>query len=296
VFLAEVTDDLEEVRERIRLELKQHDVRVLPERALPSRDGELRSALLDDLSRSALSVHLVGPLYGRKPEGGDRSHVQVQMDLAAQVARANPLRRLVWMGRDLEPTRVSDERQRRFLLSIDAEQAPAGPVDVLKVSVEELKETILRAVVPERERSAHPEVLVYVISVPEDKPHALLLKEFLRALQYDVTGSLEGVDEQERERHHQVNLRYCDAVVIVHGAAPRDWVIARAREALGMAGRRRRQPLLAVALYAAGGTAESELGMAPDDLVVVEGQNGLRPEAFSRFFARLRSRGAASAP
>ena len=67
--------------------MQQHGHVVLPDRELPLRGAALAEVVRDSLSRSDLSVHLLGDFYGIIPEGEERSLVEIQSALAAGSSR-----------------------------------------------------------------------------------------------------------------------------------------------------------------------------------------------------------------
>src|SRR5262249_6115436 len=84
VFLAETTSDLQEPREAIKRDLQQHHHVVLPARPLPLSTPELTAAVRHDLSRCRMSIHMIGKTYSLVPEGGQRSVLEIQNELAIE--------------------------------------------------------------------------------------------------------------------------------------------------------------------------------------------------------------------
>lgn len=86
IYLAETGHDLSVQRNIIKRELQRHGYIVLPKNTLPSHAGEVMRTVRKDLEECSLSVHLVGSAYGEIPEGGDRSIVDIQNQIAAEIA------------------------------------------------------------------------------------------------------------------------------------------------------------------------------------------------------------------
>jgi TIR domain len=113
LYLAETTSDLTPEREQLARMLRQAHHTVLPDRELPIAQGAtLRESVRECLSRSALSVHLVGANFGAVPEGETQSVTAIQNDLAVERAADPAFRRLIWIPADVRPV---DQRQREFL-------------------------------------------------------------------------------------------------------------------------------------------------------------------------------------
>jgi hypothetical protein len=89
VFLAEVTDDLQEVRVEVERYLQQQNIRVLPSTLyyFPTAE-ELRQAVDADLQGSTLFVQLLSPAVPRRPTGMSTPQVQY---VAAQAVAGLPI-------------------------------------------------------------------------------------------------------------------------------------------------------------------------------------------------------------
>jgi hypothetical protein len=81
VYLAEVTDDLDDYRDQLRRTLSQQGIRVLPESPLAPQSPDFAEAIRQGLRSAVLSVHMVGQYYGKKL-AGERSLTHIQCDLA----------------------------------------------------------------------------------------------------------------------------------------------------------------------------------------------------------------------
>ena len=134
VYLSETTSDLAGERDLVKRELQQQGHVVLPDRELPLRGPSLRDALREYMTRSSLSIHLLGGSYGIIPEEESRSLAEIQSEAAEE--RGESLRRIVWMPVDLEPR---DERQRQFVNHFRLGLNGHRRIEVLQTSLEELK-------------------------------------------------------------------------------------------------------------------------------------------------------------
>ena len=138
VYLADCTADRREVRAVLEAELKLHGLRVLPDQALP-RDDEARycADVAALLAQCALSIHLVGGVYGAVPDGqGDKSITVLQNELAARQCRSGSLTRLIWLP---EGTQAAQPQQRAFMRSLLEDDAAQFGADLLTGDLESLK-------------------------------------------------------------------------------------------------------------------------------------------------------------
>ncbi|HKI21763.1 MAG TPA: hypothetical protein VKA15_27980, partial [Isosphaeraceae bacterium] len=110
VFLAEVTDDLDDQREEVRRYLLQAGLAVVPEGIYPRDPAAFRAAAEGDLSRAKLFVQLLSGLAGKRLPGASQSIVGLQHECAA--GRGVPI--LQWHARGLDLASVAhpDHRTR----------------------------------------------------------------------------------------------------------------------------------------------------------------------------------------
>src|SRR5262249_11648730 len=126
VYLAEVTDDLDDYRDQLRRTLSQQGIRVLPESPLAPQSPDFADAMRQCLRSAVLSVHMVGQYYGKKL-AGERSLTHIQCDLAAEIAReakpAQPFSRFIWTPRELDLNALNPT-QRDFLQTLESAGDP----------------------------------------------------------------------------------------------------------------------------------------------------------------------------
>lgn len=297
VYLAEVTDDLEPDREDLRRTLVQRGITVLPDQPLSTDSAELIEEVRAGLGTAALSIHLLGSFYGKRPAGETRSSTHVQLDLAAEEAleRAGSERelpRFIWIPRSLDVASLREE-QRNLLRAVEEEPDSASPAAVLKVGLEELKETVIEKLEelfpppPEPLVAETPGAVIYLSCQPEDDPEADAICDLLRAAHHDVVLPIRHGDAAELDRHYRTNLQYCDALLVLYASSPLHWVreeILKVRRLL--AGRRD----FVMSIYDGPPEDKEEVGLAFQNLLLIECRDGRRAERLQPFLARLGGR------
>ena len=286
VYLAEVTDDLEDVRAQLRDALAQQGIQVLPELRLPSQSGAMREEVAKSLERAVLSVHLMGPLPGKAADGDPLPATQIQYRLASEVGARNKLRRVVWLPPDLDTAAVKSDAHRAFLESLRYEQESESPMEMLQKSVEELKEIVLKKLLPPPKKVSRFEIkrraLVYVAHHPEDESEAETIKKYLRDARQDVMLT-RGKDEREQLRDLRARMKSCNAVLILYGRSPLKWARDITLEARDMAEKRRRNPLFAKSVCDAPPDGKDDLGLDFEGWPILSCRRGIEVEGLEPF-------------
>ena len=243
VYLAECTADRREVRSMLDAELKLHGVRVLPEQALP-RDDEAayNSAVEAQLAQCALSIHLVGTVYGAVPDGaGDKSVSVLQNEAAARQCHHGSLQRLIWLP---EGTTSPQPQQQAFIQRLLEDDDAQYGADLLSADVEALKSamhTMLKKLQQPKPAPPPPPVpaadlvvdagttnppaapLVYLLCDALDRKATVPLRRWLKDHGYGVAlPAFEGGAAQVRAANDQL-VATCDAVLLFYGAGDEAW-------------------------------------------------------------------------
>jgi hypothetical protein len=287
IYLAETISALEPERDLIKRELQQLGHVVLPDVKLPAHGGALKEAAREFLSRSELSVHLVGGYYGMIPEEETRSLVEIQCELAGEFGAR--LRQVVWMPVGLEPR---DERQREFVERFRLGLNGHRNVEVLQTSLEDLKKLIEQRVsaapapAPEVFAGAAPNV--YLICDREDLAEVTPVADHLYACGFDVVlPAFEGEEEQLRADHRE-NLLDCDAVMLYYGRGSEIWLRMKQRELQKIAGYGRTKSMLAKAIYLAAPHTPAKDQVRDRESFVIKNCQGVSFDCLSPFVERIR--------
>lgn len=305
VFLAETADDLEDQRSGVKSALEQHSrlkaslagqgLRIIPEFPLSLGDPGLVDALRRAIRSADMTVHLIGPLPGKTPLNETRPLVQLQWELAGEVAREKGLPRVAWLADGLDPAKVK-EQHRAFLQSLE-EVGGDAPPEVLRVGIEELRELLLRKLFPARQRDEDLEApeeidrLVYLTYLPPDREGALKIKDALRRERLDVKlFRYDASDPQMLARVHSASLERSDGVVIFYGtdAVWLDQLVEEARETLRA--RARKNPLKVVCICdGPPDPKDNPVEVDYDKFIVADCRDGLEPEVLREFVQLVKS-------
>jgi TIR domain/Domain of unknown function (DUF4062) len=287
IYLAESTFDLSEQRGRIKRELQQYGHTILPDRQLPLVSDSFRDSVREYLSRSDLSVHLIGKRYGVIPEGESKSTVHLQSELAAE--RNNGFQQIIWMPTELQ---AQDEAQQRLIDSLWHGLHGHRRVELLQTKLEDLKTFIQQKITGEPERTAGSN-FVYLICDRQDLDAARTLEDYLDNLGIKVILPATEGEETEILEDHKLNLLDCDSVLIYYGRANEIWLRMKQRELQKLAGYGRTRPLLAKCIFISAPRTDAKERLRDHEAVMIKSYERLSPECLTPFLARMRqARGA----
>ena len=299
VYLAITTSDLKEPYAAIKRDLEQHGYTVLPDRALQTLAAvDAEAAIREDLARCRLSVHLIGRTYSAVPEGGVRSLVEVQNDLAAERAASSDFSRLIWIPPGLQ---VADDRQRKVLDTLRMDPRLTRGDDLLETPLEELCTLVAARLAGEtKPRVDRPAPTaagqfrqLYLIYDKRDSgaiaPWAdLLFKDF-----EIIHPTLDGDEATVRDCHEE-NLRNCDGALIFYGAANDFWLRQKLRELQKSPGYGRTKPMPVVGICLIAPKTPEKERFATHDALVMPQWDGAVPEPLQPFVSRLKAAGVAA--
>jgi len=294
VFLAETSYDLREEREAIKRDLVRNGYEVLPDRPLPLFAPEFDAVVREQLTRSKLSIHLIGHNYGVVAEGAEQSIVVRQQSLASQVAPLSELKSLIWLPPGLE---IEDERQRKFVENLQNDPAVHAASELLEIPVEDLKTLIHRKLAPPAITVAKPLVVpgqeharVYLLCDQQDSEAARPLEDSLFSAGFEVILPFFDEDETQARLEHEENLRTCDAVLVYYGASGELWLRRKLRELQKSAALGREKPLLARAIYVGPpGTPQKERFRTLEAMLIHEPAGGFDAAVLDPFLAAIQN-------
>jgi uncharacterized coiled-coil protein SlyX len=292
VYLATTTSDRQEDREAVRRDLEQHGYLVLPNRPLPATAPEIEQIIRSDLERSRLSVHIVGATYGLVPEGGQRSIVEMQNELAVARMAAGGFARLVWIPPGVQP---SDDRQRAVIEALRMDPRPQRGSDVVEKPLEDLR-TLLKtwleeggpadaAAEPAHAEGAHSRY-IYLIYDQRDVEAVAPWIDFLFK-DFEVIRSVFDKDESANRSYHQASLQKCDAVAIFYGAGNESWLRRKLREVQKSAGYGRTGPQPPVGIVLIPPRTSEKDQFRTQDALLIPQWDGVAPAPWTDLFTRI---------
>jgi hypothetical protein len=296
IYLAETTLDLGIERDKIKRDFLQRGYRVLPDRPLPHDAVGFEQMVREDLSRSTLSVHLVGSNYGFIPETSDRSVVCLQNELAAERSHDPTFSRVIWMPPGLEAT---DPRQQQFIDYLHNDPEAQHGAELLQTTLEDLKTVVQDKFDGASARDAsvlaaaaanddHPP-RVYLICDQQDIDDIAPLSDHLFDQGFEVITPIMEGDEAQVRADHKDNLLICDAILIYYGRAGEPWLRTKLLDLRKLAGFGRTKPLVAKAVYVGGPTTPAKERFRTLEAIVIKNTDQFSPESLKPLLAQITS-------
>ncbi|MFO0956389.1 MAG: toll/interleukin-1 receptor domain-containing protein [Isosphaeraceae bacterium] len=290
VYLADVTEDLEDLRDLVKNDLIQAGHAILPSTIYPADPDAYEAAFRADIAKSSMFVQLLSELPGRKVREDGKRRVAIQLDLVASGRPDLPI--LQWRSRDLDWRRVNNPAHLDVLKGTAIE---GRPLEVMAVDIEEFKATVKARLAKQNAPDPGlPPAQDCYLFINADSADLGLCAEVARYVEdnWPWLGYFpprQTADPQEAQEYIEDNLKTCDGFIVIYGQADRDWVIAQLQRARQVSAFRDRR-MLKVAIYE--GPPEDNkanpIGRLPR-MVKLDCRRGLNQAHLGQFLDSLRA-------
>lgn len=232
VYLAETTSDLDSQRDDLRRFLVQAGCKVLPDqplRFLP--DSQLREHVAVAMNQCQVLLHMVGGYFGQVPESGlGKSIVQIQMEVASELARSADRARIIFIP---EGVKARETLQESFLETVRSTCADQG-FELLEGAFRSLASRLqFHLENRSTERQAQRQNAgIYLMCDNADRAAAKAVKAFLFNQKLDVEWTPIAAASGELIGHpdHQKLLQRNRAHLVFHGSSSESWLQDRVHE------------------------------------------------------------------
>jgi hypothetical protein len=146
VYLAEVSKDQVSNREILRREFLLSGFSILPSKPMPSSIKEYQESVKELITKSDVSIHIMGEIYGDSPAGSDYSYTEIQNKVVSELIGSElkeSFYRFIWFPPNLEPY---DEKQIQYLKRLKRELSDSKKGEIIQCSIEEFKELFLHKI------------------------------------------------------------------------------------------------------------------------------------------------------
>jgi TIR domain len=275
VFLAEVTDDLDTVRDEVKRHLDQAGVRVLPNSWYSREPNAFENAVKGDLQKSDLFVQLLSGTSGKKAPDLPKGYAYLQFECAKNADK--PI--MQWHRRDLVVREIKDEEQQELLLGNT----------VFAVGIEEFKrEVVNRAFYkPPAPDPAPIQTFVFVNMETRDRSLAEKVCETLDHYGAEYSLPIRKGTAAEIREDLERNLLECNGLVIIYGQATVIWVrkqLLQCRKIIY----KRKSPLKAIAVYEGPPEPKDPLDLKLRNMYILNCRKSLNKNIVKSFIDNLR--------
>ena len=230
IYLAETSFDQSDNRDEIRRELQYLGYHIFPLINLPNDGEKVESLVKNYLSRSTLSVHLMGAFYGDFLKKSKHSLIDLQNKIVREYLENSDTgqKRIIWIPTDLK---ITDQRQSLYLNRLKRDESKES-TEIIEAPIEVFK-TVLRNKLEEMEKPGKiksKNKKVYLVYENQYKSELLRVYEMLAENNIDILESdLENMDTGLITTHKQ-NLVDADAVLIYQGNSNKLWLNSKVQD------------------------------------------------------------------
>lgn len=292
IYLAETGHDISVQRNIIKRELQRHGYIVLPKNTLPTHVNDVEREVRKDLEECSLSIHLVGSAYGEIPEGADRSIVDIQNKLAAEVSvekrsKKQDFARLIWISQNLKN---ASDKQKSFIETLKRDTEAQEGAEILQNPLEDFKNIIREELLDSNERGILEETggrSIYLVHDKIDDSEVRPFKEVIEKSGFKVLQPAFEGELLEVRKQHIDNLRNFDGAIIFKGKVNDQWVRMKVLDLLKAPGFGRKKPIKAKAILSA--TTANLDSFKNQNLTIISGDAQRSMENLKSFLSDINS-------
>ena len=283
VYLADVTEDLLDLRDELERYLDESGFRVLPEREIPSADLETyQAAVAASLAECRVFVQLLSGQAGKTRTLRD-GVCRLQFEAAEKAGKVV----LQWRSPDSKLDDVSDQGQKELL----------SGTSVQSVAMSEFRgQVVKRARFKPPKADASPSVsissgaLVFLNAEKRDKPHAEQVAELMKQREVACAFPVWEKDEPDLLKDMEDFILNSDGFIVIYGNVQNTWVRKQLLYCRNLI-YRREEPLKAMAIYEGPPPGKPAINFTIPGLTVIRCRDCLDEREFEPFFEALANGG-----
>ncbi len=263
VFLADVCTEQIRNRNIIRRELIQHGYKILPDRLLSTNPLMQKGEIVDYLSQSILSIHIIGEEYGPTFKKSTLSYVDLQNKVAAEYYErtlkdkedTRNFSRILWLPPNLE---IKNERQQEYVQQLKHDSEALAGADVLETPIEVLKSTIQKQCETnaqknikqnQKKKRKKEEKDIYIVYEKNDENNAFPIIQWFKNKNFPVALPLFKGEKMKIIDTHRKNLIKAQGILIVFNSNNYNWLKSKLLDILKAPGYGKTNQFLARAIF-----------------------------------------------
>ena len=259
IYLAETTPDALHYQQALKNELETLGFRILSPGALNQDEAKLSTSIKELLSKSFLSIHLVGRSYGQEIAGLGKSLAEFQIQLAAEFTSENkpgeqtvPLKRMIWI---MPSGKNNEAKQDKVIAYIKQESRLFQNSELLETPFESLKTYVHKFL------TEHALDLLSASSNLTERSNVFVI--FEKAVSENIKPLLDWLDKQNLSHCHPLfnagpdetlpyyrkMLASCNSVVVYYTGENKVWLKTKVNDILKAPGYGRHEPFQSRILF-----------------------------------------------
>ncbi len=260
IYLADTTPDAIHYHQALKNELETIGFRVLSPGNINQGEVKLTSSIKDLLSRSFLSIHLVGRNFGQEVPGTGKSFAEFQLHIAAEFTSENkleehtsPLKRMIWI---MPSGKNNESKQDKLIAFIKQESRFFQNSELLETPFESLKTYVHKFL------AEHSAVSSEARNDKSEKSNVFVI--FEHAVSENIKPLLDWLDQQnmshcqpifiggpeETMPYYRKMLASCKSVVVYYSGENQIWLKTKVNDILKAPGYGRNEPFQSRVLFA----------------------------------------------
>ncbi|MDX2044776.1 MAG: toll/interleukin-1 receptor domain-containing protein [Acidobacteriota bacterium] len=239
VYLADVSDTLQNRRDLIANELRQKGVRLLDPIPPPHEAAAHDTKLKTEIARADVAVHLLNEWGGRRMDGLTVTYPQRQVELGLQHAKSQ----LIWVPQSLHKDaikEIEDATQRDLLAKLEDTNLERSRFRFIRESPSAIAREVLNHL-GELKRQQQLAEAALIDTHPKDNQHASWLWTILKARENNALINPPVEDPISSLSELETRLREAARLIVVFGEVAEDWVRERLGHAIKFAFTEKRQ-------------------------------------------------------
>ena len=294
IYVAETGHDLSVQRNIIKRELQRHGYIVLPNHTLPTQFSKLDKMVRKDLQECSLSIHLIGSAYGEIPEGAEQSVVDIQNQLAAELAgvkkkQKEDFSRLIWISPNLKN---ASDRQKAFIDTIKRDVEAQEGAEILQNPLEDFKNIMREELLEAQEKTSTVDRdgrSIYLVHDRVDNQAVQPYREVIEKNGFHVVEPVFEGDLLAVRKNHIDNLRSLDGAIIFKDKVNDQWVRMKVLDLLKAPGFGRKKPILGKAIITSSENSAGLEGFKNQNLTLISGDQNKSLESLKLFLSDIKS-------
>ena len=268
IFLADTTPDSIHYHQALKNELETIGFRVLSPGNINQTGAKLASSIKDLLSKSFLSIHLVGRSFGQEVPGTGKSFSEFQINIAAEFTSENKdeaqlaLKRMIWI---MPSGKNNESKQDKVISFIKQESRFFQNSELLETPFESLKTYVHKFL------TEHSSIRLEAGLNKSERSNVFII--FEKAVSENIKPLLEWLDQQnlshcqplfvggpeETIPYYRKMLASCKSVVVYYSGENQVWLKTKVNDILKAPGYGRNEPFQSRILFAPDGLHENAL-------------------------------------